>query len=148
MIASYIDARDDIYSQLGLILPATVSIIGETLDVVYPGAERKDKESTSKYWARCSIQTVMESQANLRGNDLKTRYNSQGLVFVQIFGPKVTDGFEKALQLATLIKTAFRGKQTPNCVWFRNVRIQDNIPSENAWYRVNVVAEYTYDEIG
>lgn len=148
MITDYVDGRDQIFTQYRTILPGTVAIIGAELTSVYQGVETGGKIPTDKFWARVSQQTVDEPQAALRGNDLKTRYRTLGLVFVQLFGAKNdVANYQKLAQLAALVKTAFRGKQTDGCIWFRNTRIQE-LPDEAAWQRLNVVSEYTYDEIG
>lgn len=148
MIADYVDGRDQLFAQYQTVLPQTVPIIGEQLITIYQGVEAPGKIPSNKFWARLSQQTVLESQATLRGGDLKTRYTTDGLIFVQIFGAKdKPQNYEKLTKLAALIKTAFRGKQTDGCIWFRNTRIQE-LPPEDAWFRLNVVSEYQYDELG
>lgn len=148
MIADYVDARDELFAQYQTILASTPAIIGESLKTVYQGVESGGKVPTNKFWARVSQQTVIEGQATLRGTDLTRRYRSEGLIFVQLFGAKdLIEDYAKLTKLGALIKTAFRGKQTNGCIWFRNTRIQE-LPNEDAWYRLNVVSEYTYDEIG
>lgn len=148
MIDDYVDGRNELFGQYQTILPDTVSIIGEKLTTIYQGVEAPGKIPANKFWARISQQTVLESQANLRGGDLKTRYTTDGLLFVQLFGAKdKPENYQKLTQLAAIVKKAFRGKQTDGCIWFRNVRIQE-LPAEEAWFRLNVVSEYQYDEIG
>lgn len=149
MIANYSSGRDELIKQFRTIIPDTVAIIGEELTVVYQGVDTEAKQPTDKFWARFSQQTVLERQTALSGNDLKRRYTADGLVFIQLFIPddKLAN-YEKGTLLAGLIKTAFRGKQTENCIWFRNTRVDDSIPKEAAWFRLNVVSEYHYDEIG
>lgn len=148
MILDYVDGRNQLFEQYANVLPDTAAIIGESLFTVYQGVDTGGKIPTNKFWARISQQTVTEQQSALAGNDLQRRYTADGLLFVQIFSASDDiANYNKAAQLAALIKTAFRGKQTDGCIWFRNVRIQE-IPPENAWYRLNVVAEYQYDEIG
>lgn len=148
MIDDYPSARNEIFKQYQGIIPSTASIIGEALIVNYQGVSTEEKKPVDKFWSRISIQTVIEEQTALAGNDLKRRYTSNGVVFVQLFIPVVRlPDYEKGTKLAHLIKTAFRGKQTENCIWFRNTRIQE-LPQENAWFRINVVSDYQYDEIG
>lgn len=148
MIENYFAGRNDIFEQFSKILPDTIAIIGEELKVVYQGIEEDDKIPTNKFWCRISQQTVLERQSALAGNDLKRRYTSDGLIFVQIFcASDKPENYNKGAQLAALVKTAFRGKQSENCIWFNNVRIQE-LPKENAWFRLNVLSEYQYDEIG
>ena len=76
------------------------------------------------------------------------RYTASGLVFAQIFSPRsASNGFEKGIALGEVAKKAFRGKTTPGKIWFRNVRLNELEP-EDSFYRLNVVAEFEYDELG
>lgn len=148
MISNYSNARDEMFAQLTGVLPALTTLLGYAPNIVYQGVETAAKMPTDKLWMRISQQTVLESQAALAGNDLKRRYNSSGLIFVQVFIPKTeVQNYAFGLAAANVIKLAYRGKQTSNCIWFNNVRIQE-LPAETAWFRINVVAEYQYDEIG
>lgn len=123
------------------------SLVGYIPDVRWPMVEEPGEPDSSKYWARLSVQTVFEEQTAIAGNDLKRRYTASGLVFVQLFCPKsVSDSGEVGRKLAELARAAFRGKSSPNNVWFRNVRINELSP-ENLFHRFNVVAEFEYDEI-
>ena len=147
MITDYSNARDEIFAQLTAVLPALNTLLGYTPNIVYQGVETAVKMPTDKLWVRISQQTVIETQATLRADNGR-RYRSEGLVFVQIFIPKTEpQNYAFGLSCANVIKNAYRGKQTNGCIWFRNVRIQE-LPAEMAWFRVNVVAEYQYDEIG
>lgn len=124
----------------------TSSLVGYVPDVRWPLVEESAEPDSSKYWARLSIQTVFEEQTALAGNDGKRRYTASGLVFVQIFCPKsISNSGEVGRKLAEIARNAYRGKTTPNKVWFRNVRINELSP-ENLFYRFNVVAEFEYDE--
>ncbi len=145
---TYLQARDEIFAQLNTAKAAIALLLGYTPPIVYQGIDKESSPDVSKLWFRASIQTVQQPQATLSGNDLKRRYTTDGLLFVQIFIPKSnSQDYKLGLQVAELIQKAFRGKRTENCVVFRNVRFQE-LPAETAWNRVNVVAEYQYDEIG
>lgn len=150
MIEDYAAARDEVFNQyISNVLDNTVSIIGEPLYTVYQGVESDGKIPSNKFWARISLQTVTEEQATFRGSDLQRRYETNGLVFVQLFMAKEKpENYQLGLKLAVIIKNAFRGQQTDGCIWFRNVRIQENLPAESSWFRLNVVAEYQYNELG
>ncbi len=54
-------------------------------------------------------------------------------------------GMENGRLLAVVARNAFRGKKTSGGVWFRNVTIKELDP-EDSFYRLNVIAEYEYDE--
>ena len=122
MIDSYSSGRNELFAQFGTSTAGINTIAGYAIPVIYQGVETGDKMPTDKFWLRVSQQTVLESQATLSGNDLKRRYTTDGLAFVQIFIPKApSSNYAKGLEIANLIKKAFRGKQTNGCMWFRNV---------------------------
>lgn len=149
MTTNYSGATDEICGAFWQAWNAaeTSSLVGYVPDVRWPLVEEPETPDASKYWARLSIQTVFEEQTALAGNDGKRRYTASGLVFVQIFCPKsVSNSGEIGRKLAEIARNAYRGKDTPNKVWFRNVRINELSP-ENLFYRFNVVAEFEYDEI-
>ncbi|URA06801.1 minor tail protein [Xanthomonas phage Langgrundblatt2] len=116
------------------------------------GKETKDKVDRTKVWARFSTQNVFEEQATLSAcvdEPFVRRWNGSGLIFVQLFLPKtVANAVIQGRKLAKVARNAYRGKKTDGGVTFYNVRINDNIPPEEMFYRINVVAEYDYDELG
>lgn len=144
---SYIDARNEIFAQLNNIKASLTTLLGYEPLIIYQGVDKEVQPDSTKLWLRASIQTVLESQATLSGNDLKRRYTTYGLVFIQIFIPKTrAQDYAFGLAVANLVLKAYRGKSTENCIVFRNVRRQE-LPPETAWNRINVVGEYEYDEI-
>lgn len=147
MITSYFDARNEIFAQYNLAKVEILALLGYQPVVVYQGVESTGVMPTDKIWLRLSQQTVIEEQSALAGNDLKRRYTSDGLIYAQIFIPKLTGVYTNGVKIAEYIKKAFRGKQTSSAMWFRNVRIQELAPEES-WFRLNVVSEYQYDQIG
>jgi hypothetical protein len=147
MIDSYVSARNEIFSQYNLAKTGLLALLTYQPIVVYQGVEPTSAVPTDKLWVRISQNTVLENQATLAGNDLKRRYTSEGLIYIQLFIPKTVGDYTKGVNAAVLIKNGYRGKQTSSCMWFRNVRIAE-LPPEDAWFRLNVVSEYQYDEIG
>jgi len=73
------------------------------------------------------------------------RYERQGIVTVQIFTP-FGSGLTEADSLAKIAHDAFEGVDTPNGVWFRNVRV-NTIGHSGEWFQTNVLAEFIYDEV-
>ena len=147
MIDSYASARNEIFAQYNLAKSGILALLTYQPIIVYQGVESATSMPTDKLWVRISQNTVLENQATLSNNDLKRRYTSEGLIYIQLFVPKTTGEYTKAVNTAVLIKNAYRGKQTSSCMWFRNVRIAE-LPPEDGWFRLNVVSEYQYDEIG
>jgi len=150
MIA-FSDTRDEIGALFLTAWQSTVAIVGYVPEVQWQGVQYRTMPDGSKYWARLSKQTVIESQATLstcEGLPGQRKYETSGLIFVQIFCPKSdSQAFELGQKLATVARNAFRGKVTPGKIWFRNVRINELEPEE-LYQRFNVVSEYEYNELG
>lgn len=148
MTATYPEAIDQIYGLFNLEWNAnSAAIVGYNPEIRWPGVEEDTIPPADKFWCRISQQTLDEPQTTLRNGLGEQRYTASGLVFIQLFCPKSdTEGMDKGKKLAQVAKKAFRGKTTSGKVWFRNARIQELAPEDNA-YRFNIVAEYTYDEI-
>lgn len=150
MTTSYVNAVDEIFSLFNIAWSAEAPAIvgnGETPEIRWQGVEDENIPNFNKYWCRVSQQTVEEPQTSLAGNDGKRRYTTSGLIFVQLFCPKSdAQAMDKGRNLATVARNAFRGKTTSGKVWFRNARINELAPEDNA-YRFNIIAEYEYDEI-
>jgi len=146
---SYTNAINSIFSLFLTAWSAGTPAITTTAPKVYwPGVQEPASIDGSKFWARVSQQTVIESQTALAGGDTgKKRYTAQGLIFVQIFCPKSDSAnFQKGRLLAVVARDSFRGKTTTENVWIRNARINE-LSSEESFHRFNVVVEYEYDEI-
>ena len=149
MPATYEEAIDQLFETFKTAWDAdTTAIVGYVPEIRWQGVESPNAPDTSKYWARASQQTVMESQTTLANEAGCIRYTAEGIVFIQVFCPKSDSlSMENGRKLAMVGKEGFRGKKTSGGIWFRNVRIQE-LPAEMKWNRLNVMAEYEYDEIG
>jgi len=148
MTATYTEAVDAINGAFYEAWQAeAASIVGSVPEIRWQGVEA-DKPPQNVFWCRVSIQTVYEEQTTLSNDNGTKRYRTGGLVFVQIFCPTAdAQAMDKGRKLAIVARNAFRGKQTANGVWFRNARINE-LPPEDDAYRLNVVADYEYDDIG
>lgn len=124
---------------------------GYVPEIEWEGKESASKVDRSKVWARFSTQNVFEEQATLSAcvdEPFVRRYEGSGLIFVQLFLPKtVANALIKGRTLAKVARNAYRGKKSDGGITFHNVRI-NNLPPEELFYRINVVAEYDYDELG
>lgn len=123
-------------------------IVGYTPEVRMPRVANNNPIDPSVHWGRFSLQTVTSNLAahgSIKGG--KKKYEESGLVFLQLFGPvsRITAAEEQD-QFAQIARDAFRGVSLPGKVWFRNARIND-LPDEDSMLRLNVVAEYEYNEI-
>lgn len=127
------------------------AVFGYVPDVEWYGNEKNSKVDRAKAWARFSTQNVFEEQATLSTcveQPFSRRYEASGLIFVQLFLPKTIDNaLIEGRKLAKIARNAFRGKKTESGVSFHNARIVDLSPEE-LFYRLNVVVEYDFDDIG
>jgi hypothetical protein len=96
-------------------------------------------------WARVILRHSTGNQASLTGcANGEQRWNNQGIVFVQIFAP-VGDGSSAAYDAAQIVVNAFRDAKGSE-VWFRKSRINE-IGNSGAFEQINVLSDFTYDEI-
>jgi hypothetical protein len=152
MSLTYADARDAIFRRVyeSLTDGRVETLIGEAPQIQFQSKEKATKPDLTKYFFRISIQSVRTKQASLSSCVLvqgKRRYTSYGLVHIQVFAPKPKqNSIEIANQVAMILQNALR-KPTGNRVFFYNAAIKE-LPSEEDSYRLNVVADYEYDEIG
>jgi hypothetical protein len=101
------------------------------------------------YWARVSLQSVLEGNASIGGANGggQQKYSSAGLIFVQCFGPlRDPQVGDKLFKLAIVARNAFRGVVTSANVWFRNARIQP-VGSDGTFQIMNAVAEFQFDDV-
>lgn len=101
--------------------------------------------ATQDPWSRVSVRHATGEQASLSGGTGTKRYRSTGFVMMQIFTP-IGESLVQARQLAQLLKVAYQGITTPRQVWFRRARLNE-VGSDGDWYQINVIADFTYDEI-
>lgn len=124
---------------------AALAVLGVEIAVQlrYGGVSEPEPDD-GVYWARVSRQTVDEAQETLRNGLEQRRFKTEGLVFIQLFGPRSDS---KALanldQIAELIRNDFRTYQDAD-LEFTNPMIADNVQPEANWQRANVVSNYTY----
>lgn len=149
MTCAYKEAYDEILSTFTTAWSAgAAALVGYVPPIKYSGLDLGAIPDKTKFWARISVQTVdtrQRSLSSLVGAQHKRRYNSNGLVLVQIFAPSgQIDAIEKIQSLGQLALSAFR--TCPQNVTFRNQTI-DELPPENGCPRLNVIASFEYDEI-
>jgi hypothetical protein len=144
----YITAIDSIFEAFKAVWDEdTTAVVGYVPAVYWQGIEEPEKPDASKYWVRLSQQSVNETQKTFVGENSKKRFQNDGLVFVQLFCPKVdSQSFQIGRELAVVARDAFRGKVTSSGVWFRNARIKE-LSDEEGYHRFNVVADYQFDEM-
>lgn len=125
------------------------------VDVINPAPELRFEgietgEIPKEFFARFALRPALEGQSSLRDGDNGQRYTAEGIIFVQVFGPRGAANpraQEYTRRLANVAKNAFRGQSLFGCIWFRNCRVNALDP-ESKYHRFNAIAEYRYDEIG
>lgn len=151
-MTTYSDAVNEMFTLFTAAWDAnTVAIVGSVPAVYYQGVEQPGRPSRNIYWARASIQSIIEQQTSHKigiAPDQNRRYTATGLFILQLFCPMSDfSSIVKGRQLAEVARNAFRGKTTAGNVWFRNARINE-LPPDNDNYRFNIIVEYEYDDIG
>jgi hypothetical protein len=143
---TYEEAIDDIFKTFKTAWDtSSASIVGYIPEVRWPGVEEPEVPDRSKYWVRISQQTIADEQKSFRNGTCRS-FETAGLVFVQLFLPRSdSKSMQLGKKLANLSRNAFRKRSVNGGVWFRNSRIVE-IPPEDAFFRLNVVAEYEYNE--
>lgn len=147
MPVTYEEAYDLVIARVNTEWPVgSNAIVGRQIEMRYKGVE---KALPDDMFARLTMRPVLEGQASFRGgDDNPQRYEAEGLIFVQVFVPKnLPTAEEYSRKLAVVAQRIFRGKTFSGCIRFKNVRIND-LEAEETYLRKNVIAEYSYDEIG
>lgn len=147
MTTTYKGAIAEVFAAITAGWTASSAIVDYVPEIKFPGIGSGQVPDPSKYWVRISTQSVLCGQKTLGESYViqgSRRYENVSLVFAQLFAPKRMDSQTKIDSLAMLMQSIFR-KSTAN-VTFRNARIKE-IPAENGCLRINVIAEYEFDEI-
>lgn len=101
------------------------------------------QEPATGVWARATLRHSTRGPGSLTGGLGTMIYQAEGTLFVQVFAP-VGDGMKKAYQYGMGVVHAFEDARLG--VWFRNVRLNE-VGRSGAFEQVNVLADFTYDEV-
>ena len=142
MTATFREARDDMLDVMDVAwLPLGHPLVFAGLRSNNSTAQRGTKPTTAVPWARIAITHASGGQATLANHDSVRRYRRNGFITVQVFAD-----FELVDDLAKTVADAYEGVTTGHGVEFRNVRVND-VGQDDLWYQVNVVIDFTYDEV-
>lgn len=147
-LPTFDSARDEILGLFKTYWDAeTPGVNGSVIpDVDWPGVGLPSVPPAAAAWARIRVKHATSRQTTF-GTTGNRRFTRPGLVSVQVFSPLDKGiGLSLAEKLAIIARDAFEGRSTATGIWFRNVRIQEIGPSD-AWYQMNVIAEFQYDEL-
>lgn len=110
-------------------------------EIFWENVENK-RETDNTAFARIDISHSIGSQATLGGP--ARSFRRVGAITIRIY-TQAGKGLQESYQLAKVAADAFEGKSTGG-IWFRNVRINE-VGRQGAYYQLNVVVDFEYDEI-
>ncbi len=124
----------------------------QLIPVLWPNV-RGDVDTTrqlptdaAQSWCRVTVQTVRSEQRSISMTDGLRRYETEGLLTVEIYVP-TSSGSGLAYRLVQVALNAFRGSETAHGVTFRNARPRE-IGNDGNWFRVDALVEFSFDEVG
>lgn len=152
MPSTYLEASEQIYQVLTTAWDSgATAIAGLVPPLYYPGDEPANTEDGSGFYARVSIQTVLDSQitlSNAVGTAGSRRFESVGIIVFQLYCPHIIgNSYHTGRKLAVLVRDAYRGTTTQEGVWFLHPRIRE-LPPEDVLHRFNVLVNFRYDDVG
>lgn len=126
------------------------TILGYMPTVYWPLQVEPEKAPVDKFWMRVTRRTNPKTLAGFgEGNaDYAARYDESGTLYLQLFYPQCDKAAStKFPKLAEFLQACFLGKNDPtNILWCRDVAIKE-LDSEKAWFRINVVVDFKYQDI-
>jgi hypothetical protein len=144
---TYTDALDDMFGTFSDVLSDVETILDYAPQVRWPGIPEPANTPMDQLWMRVSTQMVKEGQSSLSDKDGTKRYESHGLLYVQLFAPRtVSNTLNVARQAAEAIRNRFRKASLSGEVWFRNQVVRE-LPETTENYPLLVVVEFTYQEV-
>jgi hypothetical protein len=100
---------------------------------------------TDEPWIRVTMRHGAGGQGSLANHAGKRRWNREGTLWIQLFTP-IGIGLLEGYRQAKILTDALQGAATEHCVWTRNVRINE-VGKSGAFEQLNILADFTYDEI-
>jgi hypothetical protein len=98
-------------------------------------------------FARATVHHIEGRQSTLGNSQGKNTYERIGILTFQVFGPLGSGkGLTIAESLANIALNAFEGTASPGGIWFGNCRVNE-VGVTDGWFQINVVVEFTYDEV-
>lgn len=147
MTTTYVSASDDLKNTFHTYWTAYAAAIAGSIPAIrYPGVA-EPSPPTNAIWGRFSEQVILSGQTTFRNGQSK-RHTVAGLVFIQLFAPIALasgDGLRKLQQLGQMGLKAFAARSLSGNIVFRRPMVKE-LPNEAAYYRLNIVAEYEYDQ--
>lgn len=139
MSATYEQAQDEMLELLRGSLPADFPVHYQNVNTEFV-VPTDDTE-----WARVMIRTATARTASLGNHNGRRRYEREGTLWIQLFTPAGI-GLSRVYALAKILTDAFQAVRPRRCVAFRNVRMNE-IGASGNFYQINVLADFSYDEV-
>lgn len=136
MTATVEQARDEMIKLVDDALGSTITL--------YDGF-KGEKPTTQVPYARITVRHNDGGQSTISRLAGKSRYERVGTLYVNLFAPPA-DGLRAIDPLTKTVLDAIEGKTTPRGIWFTKVRVRE-LGVVEGWYQVNVLANFSYDEI-
>ncbi len=147
MSMTFAEARDEIQTLFNVAwLANTPAITGSAPPVEWDNLEPLLPPSPP--WARARVAHEDGRQASLTGSDGTSRFERTGTLTISIntvlgTGTAISDALAKVVMDAIEGNTSANGE-----AWFRNVRLNEIGPGPgDKWHQVDLLAEFTYDEV-
>jgi hypothetical protein len=137
MIASRTDARDRILAPLKIVVDA------QSLYAVYDDTNKKAPIDGSA-WARVSVRHARGSRSSLGREDGKSKNTQTGFIFVEVYTPR-DDGLTTSDVLVAAFGNSLRSGADGD-IWINDVA-EVEMGEDGDWFRVDVIAEFSYDLI-
>jgi hypothetical protein len=123
--------------------------LGYPLNVFYPGVIEAAPDKT-KFWGRVSTQTVLSRKVGFVADGIggrnRNRFEVTGLLFIQLFCPRVPGTYEQMKRMADDLVTVLRSYRSPKSLTFKNSR-WTGLPPEDPYFRVNVISETEFNQL-
>jgi len=111
-----------------------------------PNMEHVAPVDAGVLWASLELEHTSMAQGSLADNNGVRRYENDGIGTLGLRF-KLGDGIKYPYEVADDVASLYRGKRTPSDVWFRNVTIIERPDDRTRHYRLDVVFDFTYDQI-
>ena len=138
-VTSRATARDSILT----LFHVTWDALGTPPMVIHED-RKKDPPEDGSPWVEVVIRHFDGFQATLGGIGSR-KFRSPGLVAVRVH-TRFGEGLVNSDIFVQAAIDAFEGKATTDGIWFRNVRPIE-FGRDGDWYRVDVLADMTYDRV-
>lgn len=141
------EAVDEIFTMLNTSwLTNSLNVVEQVPEILWQGRSYGAPPVDACY-ARASVKHNTSLQTSLASDVGTRRFTRYGIVLIQVHVPiGIRNPLTTARKLGKIALDVFEGRSSPGGIWFRNCRLNEIDPTDG-WQPVNVVAEFSYDEV-